>query len=103
MVPIRTGQGQPSNPLTLSPSHPLTLSPSHPLTLTLTLTLALTLTLTLTPNPNPNPNPNPSPNPNPNSAAFTYYAPPRVLSTWPRAGADTGGTNVSSAADGLTL
>ena len=37
------------------------------------------------------------------SAAFTYYARPRLLWTWPRAGADTGGTNVSFAAEGLRM
>ncbi len=41
--------------------------------------------------------------PDQDNAGFTYYAPPRLLSTWPRAGADTGGTNVSFAAEGLYM
>ena len=41
--------------------------------------------------------------PDQDGAAFTYYAPPRLLDTWPRAGADTGGTNVSFAAEGIYM
>ena len=41
--------------------------------------------------------------PEQDSAAFTYYARPRLLWTWPRAGAGTGGTNVSFAAEGLRM